>query len=125
LFKHIQDLNIAFYQSQCLPHHTAVIADGGVKKNNVATAAAHIWLDNHIVNQPQIQNMNITPVKAKLMAICIGLTPVIAINDIQNITIITDSIVATKKILESHVNPYQNLALPLIANIKLFLGRDR
>jgi len=125
LFKHIQDLNITFCQSQCLPYHTAVIADGGVKKNNVTTAAAHIWLDNHVVNQPQIQTMNITSVGAELMAIYIGLTPAMAIDDTHNITIITDSIVATKKILESHVNPYQNIALPLIANIKLFLGRDR
>jgi len=47
------------------------------------------------------------------------------INNTYNITIITNSIVAAKKILESCVNLFQNIALSLISNIKLFLGRDR
>ena len=66
--------------------------------------------------------MNITSVEAELMAIHIGLTPAMEINDI---TVITDSIMAAKKILESHVNSFQNITLPLISNIKSFLGRDR
>jgi len=69
--------------------------------------------------------MNIMPVKAELMAIYISLTPAMEINNTHDITVITDSIIAAKKILELHVNPFQNIALPLIFNIKLFLGRDR
>jgi len=69
--------------------------------------------------------MNITPVEAELMAIHIGLTPAMEINDTHDITVITDSIMAAKKILESHVNSFQNITLPLISNIKSFLGRDR
>jgi len=69
--------------------------------------------------------MNIMPVKAKLIAIHIGLTLTMKINNTYDITIITNSIVAAKKILESCVNLFQNIALPLISNIKLFLGRNR
>ena len=85
----------------------------------------HIWLNNHIVNQLWIQAINITSVKAELIAIHISLTLTMKINNTYNITIITNSIVAAKKILESCVNLFQNIALSLISNIKLFLGRDR
>jgi len=64
--------------------------------------------------------MNIMPVEAKLMAIYIGLTPAIEINDTYDITIITDSIIAAKKILELCVNPFQNITLLLISNINHF-----
>jgi len=39
------------------------------------------------------------------MAICTGLIPAIEIDNIHNITIITDSITTARKILESKVNP--------------------
>ena len=69
--------------------------------------------------------MNITPIKAELMAICISLTLTIESDDTHNIIILTDSISATNKILKSCVNLYQNIALPLASNIKSFLDRDK
>jgi len=51
LFKHIQNLNHVFYQLQNLPHYATVIANGGIKRSNIAIATAHIWKDNHIVKQ--------------------------------------------------------------------------
>jgi len=69
--------------------------------------------------------MNIIPVKAELMAICIGLILAMEMNDTCDITIIIDSIAAAKKILKLHINLFQNIVLLLISNIKLFLGRDR
>jgi len=82
----------------------AVTADGGVKKSHVAIAAVHIWADNSVIKQLQVHSLNIISIKAELMAIHTGLTPAIEIDSIHDITVITDSITAAKKILESKVN---------------------
>jgi len=58
------------------------------------------------------------------MAICIGLIPAMEIDNIHDITIITDSITAVRKILESKVNPLQNMVIPLASVIKTFLSKD-
>ena len=69
--------------------------------------------------------MNVTSIKAKLIAIRISLIPAMERDDTHNVTIVTDSITAANKILELHVNPFQNIALSLASNIKSFLDRDR
>ena len=45
--------------------------------------------------------MNVMSIEAKLMAICIGLISVIENNNSHNIIVITNSITAASKILES------------------------
>jgi len=102
----------------------AVIANGGVKKSNIAIAIAHIWKDNTLINQPCIQAMNAMPIEAELMAIRIGLISAMESNDTYSIIVITNSIIAAKKILESQVNPFQNIVIPLATKIKSFLGKD-
>jgi len=47
------------------------------------------------------------------MAIRTGLIPAMEIDSIHDITVITDSIPAAKKILESKVDPLQNMFIPL------------
>ena len=68
--------------------------------------------------------MNIISIKAELMAICIGLIPAMKNNDTHNIIVITNSITATSKVLKSHVNPFQNIIIPLATRIKSFLSKD-
>jgi len=58
------------------------------------------------------------------MTIHTGLIPAMEIDDIHDITIITDSIAATRKILESKVNPLQNMLILLASAIKTFLSKD-
>jgi len=105
LYKYINNLNVTFHQSQIHPHSTAIIADGSIKKSNTATSVAHIWKDNYMIKQTSLQAMNITPVEAKLMAIYIGLSFALDSHDNHNIIVITDLLVAARKIMESHVNP--------------------
>jgi len=124
LHEHIQKLNQVFHHSQSTLNDTAVITDGGVKKLGVATAVAHIWKDNSIVKRTQVQTMNVTYVEAELMAISIGLTHAIECSDSHNITVITDLLVAVRKILESQVNPFQKLVIPIANKIKTFLCKD-
>ena len=69
--------------------------------------------------------MNVAPIEAKLMAIYIGLIPVMDNNNTHNITIITNSIKDTKKIIESKVNPFQSLVILLATKIKMFFCKDR
>jgi len=121
---HIQNLNHTFRQSQSSPHSTAIIADGGVKKSNVASAVIYTWSDNSVTSQHCAQTMNIISMEAKLMSIRIGLIPAIDNKDNHQILVITDTISAAKKILESQPNPLQKAILLIADGIKVFFSRD-
>jgi len=69
-------------------------------------------------------SVNITPIEVELMAIHTGLISAIEIDNIHNITVITNSIAAARKILESKVNPLQNMFIPLASTVKTFLSKD-
>jgi len=56
------------------------------------------------------------------MAICTGLIPAMEIDNIHNITVITNSIATARKILESKVNPLQNIFILLASVAKTFLN---
>jgi len=72
----------------------------------------------------KVQTINITSIKAKLMAIYIGL--LLAMEDDNNyyITVITDSLATTRKILDSYINPLQTIIAFLVKKIKKFLNKD-
>ena len=100
------------------------ICNRGVKKSHVAIAVAHIWADNSVIKQLCVHSLNVTPIKAELMAIRTSLIPAMEMDNIHDITVITDSITAARKILESKVNPLQNMFIPLAAAVKTFLSKD-
>jgi len=70
----------------------------------------------------KVQTMNVTSIKAELMAIHIGL--LFAMEDDNNyyITIITDLL--AKKILDSYINPLQTIIASLVKKIKKFLNKN-
>jgi len=124
LYQHLQSLNLVFRSSQVNHNSAAVIADRGVKKSHVATAAAHIWADNSVIKQLCVHSLNVTSIEAELMAIRTGIIPAMEIDNIHDITVITDSITAARKILKSKVDSLQNMFIPLAAAVKTFLSKD-
>jgi len=110
--------------SQVSPNSAAVIADGGIKKSHVATTTTHIWSNNVVIKESQVNSINVISLKAKLMAIHTRLIPAMEIDNIHDITVITDSITAARKILESKVNPLQNMFILLTSTIKFFFSKD-
>ena len=58
-----------------------------------------------IIKKLQVNSINVIFLETKLMAICTELIPAMETNDIHDMTVITDSITAVRKILESKVNP--------------------
>jgi len=58
------------------------------------------------------------------MAIYTGLILAMKIDNIHDIIVITNSITAARKILESKVNPLQNMFIPLASAIKAHLNKD-
>jgi len=66
----------------------------------------------------------VTSIEAELMAIYIGLISAIERDNIHDIIVITDSIAAVKKILESKVNPLQNIFIPIVSAIEMYLRKD-
>ena len=84
----------------------------------------HIWANNYVIKQLQVYSVNVTFIKAELIAIHTGLIPAIEIDNIHDITIITDFIAAARKILESKVDLLQNMFIPLASIAQTFLSKD-
>jgi len=124
LYHHIQNLNQAFRSSQIAPHNIAIVADGGIKKSQVATAVTHIWSENSLVQCLQANSTNITSIEAKLMAIYLGLIPAMEEENVHNIIVITDSIAVAKKFFESKTDPLQNMFIPVTSAIDSFFRKD-
>jgi len=101
LFAHSLKLNLAFKKTQKLSKDIAVILDSSVKTSGSATAITHIWKDNKVIIQLKVHTSNITPLEAKLMAICIGLTSAFENSEAYQILVITDALEAGKKIISS------------------------
>jgi len=124
LFHHLQNLNQAFRSSQISPHNVAIVADGGIKKSQVATAVAHIWSDNSIIQCLQANSINVTSIEAELMAICLGLIPAMEEKNVHNIIVITDSIATAKKVFKLKTDPLQNMFILLTSAIDFFFRKD-
>jgi len=124
LYHHLQNLDQAFRSSQTVPHNIAIIADGGIKKSQVATVVAHIWSENSIVQRLQANSINITSIEAELMAIRLGLIPAMEEENIHNIIIITNSIAAAKKVFESKTDSLQNMFILVTLAIDSFFRKD-
>jgi len=68
--------------------------------------------------------MNIMPIEAELMSMCISLIPALDNPNTCDITVVTDSIYTARKILESKMSPFQKSILPIAIQIKAFLSRS-
>jgi len=77
-----------------------------------------------VIKKLQVNSINITALEAKLMAICTGLIPAMKIENVHNIIVITDFIIAGRKILESKVNSLQNMVILLTSAIKFFFSKN-
>jgi len=124
LYHHLQNLNQAFRSSQTAPHNITIVADIGIKKSQVATAVAHIWSENSIVQCLQANSINVTSIEAELMAIRLGLIPTMEEENVHNIIVITDSIAAAKKVFESKTDPLQNMFILVTLAIDSFFRKD-
>ena len=124
LYQHLQNLNYTFKESQILSNNIAVIVDGGVKKSHIATAVAYIWSNFSVIQYLQVHSINVSPIKAELITIQTSLIPAMERDNIHNIIVITNSISAARKILESKVDPLQNIFIPIASIIKVYLKKD-
>jgi len=104
--KHIDNLNNVFHQSQIYPYATTIIKDRSVRKTNTTTSVTVIWKDHNVIKQSCINDTNITPIKAELMAICLELSYSLSDNDNCNIIIITDLLTMARKIVKSYISSF-------------------
>ena len=124
LFDHSSKLNLVFEKTQKSSNDIAVISDGSIKAVGSATAIAHIWKDYKVNAQLKAHANNITPLEAKLMAICIGLTAAFENSEAQQILVITDSLKGEKKIISSGDQYLQKSIIPIAEKIQSFLSKD-
>jgi len=66
----------------------------------------------------------VSPIKAELITIQTSLIPAMERDNIHDIIVITNSISAVRKILESKVDPLQNIFIPIVSAIKVYLKKD-
>jgi len=69
LFDHSSKLNLAFERVQKSSNDIAVISDGSVKAVGSATAVAHVWKDNKVIDTLKAHTSNVTSIEAEIMAI--------------------------------------------------------
>ena len=124
LFEHSSKLNLAFEKVQRSSNDIAVISDGSVKTTGSATAIAHVWKDNKVINTLKARSNNITSLEAELMAIRIGLASAFENIEAHQILVITDSLEAGKKITSSGEQYLQKSIIPTAEKIQSFLSKD-
>ena len=105
------------------PSKLCIIADGGVKKD-ATTAITHIWQSNSITKHISLHATKVTSTEAEIMAIRLGLNHAIYHEHIENITVITDSIHAARKIFDSSNHPYWSITAPIAKEIHTFLAKS-
>jgi len=124
LFKHLSELNLAFEKVQKSPNNIAIISDGSVKVVGSATAIAHVWKDNKVINKLKAHTNNVTSLETELMAIRIGLTSAFENAEAYQILVITDALEAGKKIISSGDQYLQKSIIPIAEKIQSFLSKD-
>jgi len=124
LFEHSSELNLAFEKVQKSPNNIAVISDGSIKAVGSATAVAHIWKDNKVIDKLKVHTNNVTSLEAELMTIQIGLTSVFENTEVHQILIITDALEVGKKIISSGDQYLQKSIIPIAEKIQSFLSKD-
>jgi len=124
LFEHSSELNLAFEKVQKSPNDIAVISDGSIKAVGSATAVAHVWKDNKVINKLRAHTNNVTSLEAELMAIRIGLISAFENAEAHQILVITDALEAGKKIISSGDQYLQKSIISIAEKIQKFLSKD-
>ena len=124
LFEHSSELNLVFEKVQKSPNNIAVISDGSIKAVGSATAIAHVWKDNKVIDKLRAHTNNVTLLEAELMAIRIGLTSAFENAEAHQILVITDALEAGKKIISSDNQYLQKSIIPIAEKIQSFLSKD-
>jgi len=97
---HINSLKNAFSLSQSSLSNICIVADEGVKRE-AATAIAHIWHSNSIIDKKKLYATDVLPIEAKIMSMCLGLDLALERNNIDHITLITGSIQGAKAFFDT------------------------
>jgi len=87
------------------PNTLFIVSDTSIK-NNIAISVIHIWREQALVTKTTHHVMNVTSTEAKLFAIRCGISQVTYIQDILQIVIVTNAILATKRIFNTSCHPY-------------------
>jgi len=98
-----------------------IISDASVK-NNVVILISHICRGQEIIAKSIHHAMNITSSKAKLFAIRCGINHATQLQDVSQIVVITDAILAARKIFDSFIHPYQLHSIIISKDLRAFFN---
>ena len=104
--KHIKKLDDIVLRTLSNPSSTIVVSDTSIK-NHVATSISHIYSFKKPVVKTTHRAINITTTEAELFTIWCSINQAVACSNVNHIVVITDSLHAARRILNSSVYPYQ------------------
>ena len=121
--KHIEKLDDIAFRASSNPFSTIVVSNASIK-NHIATSIAYI----HSLKKPVVKTIhraiNITTTKAELFTIWCGINQAVASSNVNHIVVITDSLHATKRILNSSVHPYQIHSVAISQELREFFSKN-
>ena len=104
--KHIKKLDETMLRTSSNPSLIIIMSDASIK-NHVTTSISHI----HSYDKPVIKTLysaiNVTTTKAELFTIHCGINQVVALLNVNQIMVFTDSLHPAKNIFNSSVHSYQ------------------
>ena len=117
----VQELDRIAIKSLESPLTALIILDASVK-NNIATSIAHIHIRDRPIMKTLHYTLNITSIKAKLVAIRCSINQAIDHNFISTIIIVMDLIHAAKKIFDLFSYPFQKHMVSILKELHSFFS---
>lgn len=107
------------YKDSLINQDTVLIITNSIK-NNIATSISYIFKGQEIITKSIHHTMNMTSTKAKIFAIRCGINHIIHLQNVTQIVVITNAILAAKQIFNSSVYPYQLHSIAILKDLKEF-----
>ena len=115
----IQQLDNLAIKSSSIFLHALVITDASIK-NNITTSISHMHIHNKPITKTLHYAVNVMSTEAELFAIRCGINQATSHNVVLKIIVVTNSILAAKKIFDPISHPYQIHVSSILKELQTF-----
>jgi len=120
---HLNKLENIYRALKNNPDTLFIIIDTSVK-NNIVMSVTHIQKEQALITKAIYHTMNILPTEVKLLTIKYGISQAVHINDIINIVVVTDAILAAQKIFDTSYHPFQLHSITISQDLRAFFSKN-
>ena len=112
------------FDNLLINQNTILIIINASVKNNIVTSVSHIYRRQKVIYKSIHHAINITVIKAELFAIKYRINYVVQLQDVACIIIVTDIILAAKRIFNSSIHSYQLYSIVIFKSLKCFFKKN-